>query len=58
MVAEQAAERDAQRKSFIKSVTRSLEANHVPGLHLRRSLDEEDKQEQDAVLAAQAERVA
>jgi len=30
---------DQQRQKFIESVLRSLDANHVPGLHLRRSLD-------------------
>ncbi len=30
----------AERKRLIETVLRSLEANHVPGLHLRRSLDE------------------
>ncbi|MDH3977480.1 MAG: hypothetical protein OEU86_03110 [Gammaproteobacteria bacterium] len=37
--AEQDLKLDKQREQFIKSVLRSLEANHVPGRHLRRSLD-------------------
>ena len=37
--AEQDRKLDEQREQFIKSVLRSLEANHVPGRHLRRSLD-------------------
>ena len=44
---EQAGELDDQRQRFIQSVLRSLEANHVPGLHLRRSLDERAKQDDD-----------
>ena len=36
----QAIELDEQRQQFIQTVLRSLEAKHVPGLHLRRSLDE------------------
>ena len=37
----EAAELDQERQRMIQSVLRSLEANHVPGLHLRRSLDVE-----------------
>jgi len=37
--ADQAEYLDQQRKNFIGTVLRSLEANHVPGLHLRRSLE-------------------
>ena len=39
--AEEAAELDQDRQRMIQTVLRSLEANHVPGLHLRRSLDVE-----------------
>ena len=39
--AEEAAELDQDRQRMIQTVMRSLEANHVPGLHLRRSLDVE-----------------
>ena len=38
---DEAAELDQDRKRMIQTVLRSLEANHVPGLHLRRSLDVE-----------------
>ena len=53
----QAVELDEQRNRMIKSVLRSLEANNVPGLHLRRSLDaaavaEDGEQLTDIVRAA------
>jgi septation ring formation regulator EzrA len=54
----EAKELDEQRNRMIKSVLRSLEANHVPGLHLRRSLDaaaeaaEDGEQLTDVVRAA------
>jgi hypothetical protein len=53
----QAKELDTQRNRMIKTVLRSLEANHVPGLHLRRSLDaatvaEDGEQLTDIVSAA------
>lgn len=52
----QAQELDEQRNRMIKTVLRSLEANNVPGLHLRRSLDaavaEDGEQLTDIVRAA------
>ena len=44
---EQAGELDEQRQRFIQTVLRSLEADHVPGLHLRRSLDERAEADDD-----------
>ena len=35
------------RAQLIQSVTRSLAANNVPGLHLRRALDEENASDDD-----------
>lgn len=37
---EQSEQLQAERMAFIAGVTRSIAANNVPGLHLRRSLDE------------------
>ena len=55
---QEAAELDEQRQKFIQSVLRSLEANHVPGLHLRRSLDEAAKNETDGSELVEAVRAA
>ncbi|MBT8422222.1 MAG: hypothetical protein KJP03_03795 [Gammaproteobacteria bacterium] len=44
----QAAKLAAERDVFISGVTRSLAANNVPGLHLRRSLDAAHKAAEDA----------
>ena len=38
--AEQSEQLQDERMAFIAGVTRSLAANNVPGLHLRRALDE------------------
>ena len=55
---QEARELDEQRQKFIQSVLRSLEANHVPGLHLRRSLDEAAKKETDGRELVEAVRAA
>ncbi|NND53429.1 MAG: hypothetical protein HKN56_00475 [Gammaproteobacteria bacterium] len=44
----QAAKLAVERDAFIAGVTRSLAANNVPGLHLRRSLDAAHKAAEDA----------
>ena len=54
----QATELDEQRQLFIQSVLRSLEANHVPGLHLRRSLDERAEQDDDGERRTELVRAA
>lgn len=48
--AQQIEERAAARAEFIASVTRSINANNVPGLHLRRSLDAAHASEDDTAL--------
>ena len=55
---EQSSELENQRERFIQTVLRSLEANHVPGLHLRRSLDESAKQDDDGARRTELVRVA
>jgi len=45
--ADEAAELDEDRQRMIQTVLRSLQANHVPGLHLRRSLDVEADSDTD-----------
>ncbi len=55
---QQAAELDEQRQKFIKSVLRSLEANHVPGLHLRRSLDASAEQDESGDMLTDVVRAA
>ena len=49
---------DTQRKQFIRSVLRSLEASHAPGLHLRRSLDEAARHDDDGTRLTDAARAA
>ena len=55
---EQASDLDNQRERFIQTVLRSLEANHVPGLHLRRSLDESARQDEDGARRTDIVRAA
>ncbi len=55
---QQAEELNAERQRFIKTITRSLEANHVPGLHLRRSLDAAARQNEDGTLLTDAAQAA
>ena len=55
---EQAGELDEQRKRFIQTVLRSLEANFTPGLHLRRSLDERAERDDDGELRTDLVRAA
>jgi hypothetical protein len=55
---EQAAALDAERARFIKTVLRSLDADHAPGLHLRRALDEAARQNDDGTLLTDAARAA
>ena len=55
---DQAKELDNQRQFFIQTVLRSLEANHVPGLHLRRSLDESAEQDDNGEKRTNVVRVA
>ena len=54
----QAGELDEQRKNFIQSVLRSLEANETPGLHLRRSLEEAARKDDDGELRTDLVRAA
>lgn len=53
---QQAEQLAAGRSNFIANVTRSLSANNVPGLHLRRALDEAHASEADAGDASQVTR--
>lgn len=59
----QPSEQDAEdlanaRAQLIGNVTRSLAANNVPGLHLRRSLDEAHASGDDKPVTAAASRAA
>jgi len=45
-------ELDGARQQMIASILRSIEGRHVPGTHLRRSLDAEATANKDAALAA------
>ena len=56
--ADEAAALDAERQRFIRSVMRSLDAEHVQGLHLRRALDEAARQNEDGTLLTDAARAA
>lgn len=55
---EEAAALDAERQRFIQTAMRSLDANHVPGLHLRRALDEAARQKDDGTLLTDAAQAA
>jgi len=46
------------RAQLIRNITRSLAANNVPGLHLRRSLDEAHASGDDEPVTAAASRAA
>lgn len=48
----EARELDGARQQMIASILRSIDARHVPGTHLRRSLDAEAAANKDAALAA------